>query len=117
VAYKLKRLYTSVDLSQQYVDAARDRIGASDGLPVEGEGQGEWPEHADAELCWLYGENKVPYRQLCDRPKLLSLLTTKLNDRLGKTVHYTPNQVLERLGRLEQTAKLSAQLSDRVSSI
>jgi DNA modification methylase len=117
VAHKLNRQYTSIDLSQQYVEAARERIGASEGLPVEGEGQSEWPEHAEAELCWLYSENKVPYRQLQGSPKLLAMLASKLNDRLRKTVHYAPDEVLERLGRLEQSAKLSAQLSDRVNSI
>jgi len=87
------------------------------GLPVEGEGRPDWPEHAEAELCWLYGENKVPYKELCTSAKLLSLLTGKLNDRSGKSVLYTPDEVIERLGQLERGAKLAAHLSDRVNSI
>ena len=98
-------------------EAARQRIADSEGLPVEGEGRSDWPDHAEAELCWLYSENKVPYKQLCTSAKLLSLLTAKLNDRLRKSVLYTPEEVLERLGQLEHSAKLSAQLSDRVNSI
>ena len=117
VAYKLGRLYTSIDLSEQYAEAAQQRIAGSEGLPLEGEGRPDWPEHADLELCWLYSENKVPYRQLCTSAKLLSLLTAKLNDRLQKAVRYTPKEVLERLDQLERSAKLNAQLSDRVNSI
>jgi DNA modification methylase len=53
VAHKLGRVYTSIDLSEQYVEAARQRIADSEGLPVEGEGLPDWPEHAEAELRWL----------------------------------------------------------------
>jgi len=117
VAHKLNRVYTSADVSEQYVEAAHERIANSEGLPVEGEGVPDWPEHAEAELCWLYSENKVPYKQFHTSPRLLSLFSAKLNDRLRKTDHYTPEEVLDRLSRLERSAKLNAQLSDRVNSI
>ena len=117
VAHKLNRTYTSIDLSEQYAEAAQQRITGSEGLPLEGEGRPDWPEHADLELCWLYSENKVPYRQFHVSPKLLSLFTAKLNDRLKRPVLYTPEEVLERLDQLERSAKLNAQLSDRVNSI
>jgi len=115
VAHKLNRTYTSSDMSEQYVEAAQQRIANSEGLPVEG--VPDWSEHAEAELCWLYSENKIPYKQFHASPRLLALFTAKLNDRLRKTDHYTPEEVLDRLGRLERSAKLNAQLSDRVNSI
>ncbi len=117
VAHKLNRTYTSSDMSEQYVEAARQRIANSEGLPVEGEGAPDWPEHAEAELCWLYSENKVPYKQFHVSANLLSLFTAKLNDRLGKANHYTPQEVLDRLGQLERSCRLNAQLSDRMNSI
>ncbi len=107
VARKLNRRFTTVDLSEEYVAAARERVAESEGLPVEGEGLPDWPEHADAELRWLYSENKVPLRQLCENRMLLSLLTKKLNTRLQKTRHYTPEEVDERLGLLDRSGKLS----------
>ena len=100
VACKLGRRYTTIDLSETYVEATRQRIAESAGLPVEGEGKPEWPEHADAELRWLFSENKVPRRQLCESRFLLTLFTKKLNLRLQKKRHYTPEEVLERLKSL-----------------
>jgi site-specific DNA-methyltransferase (adenine-specific) len=117
VAYKLGRTYSSTDLSEEYVRATRERIAQSKGLPVEGEGMGDWPEHAEAELRWLYSENKVPYSRLCASPALLSIFTAKLNQRLQKTDLYTPEQVQERLTLLEESCRLNAQLSDRFSSV
>ena len=89
VAHKLNRTYTTIDLSETYVQAARERIADSKGLPVEGNGQPDWPEHADAELKWLYSENKIPVRHLCESRFLLSLFTKKLNGRLQKKQPYT----------------------------
>jgi DNA modification methylase len=106
-AHKLNRRFTTIDLSGEYVEAARHRVAESNGLPVEGEGLPDWPEHADAELRWLYSENKVPLRQLCANPMLLALLTKKLNARLHKTRHYTPEEVDERLDLLDRSGKLS----------
>lgn len=107
VAYKLGRQYTTIDLSETYVQATRERIAESTGLPVEGEGMPDWPEHADAELRWLYGENKISRRQLCESRFLLTLFTKKLNQRLQKKRHYKPEEVTERLLQLERSAKLS----------
>ncbi|MDI6447744.1 DNA-methyltransferase [Anaerobaca lacustris] len=115
VAHKLNRLYTSMDLSEQYVEAARQRIAEAKGLPIDGES--DWTEHAEDELRWLYSENKAPYKQLKASPKLLSLFTAKLNDRLRRSVPYTPQEILDRLGEMERFCKLNAQLSDRVNSI
>ena len=107
VAHKLNRGYTSIDLSSEYVEAARRRIDESEGLPVEGEGRPDWPEHADLELRWLYGENKVPLSQLRADDMLVSLLTAKLNMRLHKKQHYTVDEVRERLDQLDRRAVLS----------
>lgn len=107
VAHKLRRVYTSIDISKPYAEAARQRIADSEGLPVEGEDLPLWPEHADAELKWLYSENKVPVRQLRESRFLLSLFTRKLNERLQRERHYTTKEVCERLRELERTAKLS----------
>jgi DNA modification methylase len=115
VAHKLNRKFTTIDISEIYVQAARERIDQSEGLPVEGEGMADWPEHADTELRWLYSENKMPVRQLRANRLLLSLFTKKLNARLSKTRHYTIEEVDERLDRLERTAKLSP--LDKTSSV
>ena len=117
VAHKLGRVYSSTDLSEEYVQAARERIANCEGLPVEGEGQSQWPEHALAELRWLYGENKVPLSRLCASEVLLSIFTAKLNQRLQKTDLYTAEQVKEKLIELEDRCALNAQLSDRFSSV
>jgi DNA modification methylase len=100
VAHKLNRTYTTIDLSETYVEAAKERIAESEGLPVEGNGSPDWPEHADAELKWLYGENKIPVRQLCTNRPLLSLFTKKLNGRLQKKQPFTIKEVSDRLNLL-----------------
>ena len=100
VAHKLNRIYTSIDISETYVQAARERIADSEGLPVEGNGSTDWPEHADAELKWLYSENKIPVRHLCANRLLLSLFTKKLNGRLQKKQPYTIKEVSARLNLL-----------------
>ncbi len=99
VAHKLNRTYTSIDISETYVQAAKERIADSEGLPVEGNGS-DWPEHADAELKWLYSENKIPIRHLCENKLLLSLFTKKLNGRLQKRQPYTIKEVSDRLNLL-----------------
>jgi site-specific DNA-methyltransferase (adenine-specific) len=97
VAHKLNRKFTTIDISEEYVEAARKRVAECEGLPVEGEGLPDWPEHADNELKWLYGENRIPLSQLCKNRILLTLFTKKLNGRLQKTVPYTARQVHDRL--------------------
>ncbi len=112
VAHKLNRTYTSIDISETYAQAAKERIADSEGLPVERapkrdsprlgtQGNGsDWPEHADAELKWLYSENKIPVRYLCANRLLLSLFTKKLNARLQKKQPYTIKEVKDRLNLL-----------------
>jgi DNA modification methylase len=124
VAHKLRRTFTTIDLSEEYVGAAQKRIAAV-GRASSHDPSGErgrspckepaWPEQADAELRWLYSENKLPVRQLCANRPLLSLFTRKLNARLDGARHYTADEVGERLDRLDRRAKLSP--LDKTSSI
>ncbi|MHC4244365.1 MAG: hypothetical protein ACYSU4_18320, partial [Planctomycetota bacterium] len=106
VAHKLNRVYTGIEISEEYVKESEKRIKESEGLPVEGEGFPKWPEHADQELKWLYHENKVPDGQLRKNKMLLALFTTKLNNRLKKIQHYTPDEVTDRLEKLRKSGKL-----------
>jgi len=112
VAHKLNRQYTTIDVSEAYVEAARGRIEEAEGLPVEGDGKPKWPQHADDELRWLYSECRIPLRHLCSNRTFLTLFTTKLNRRLQKTEPYTTAQVHDRLYVLSSTLspidKLSA---------
>ncbi|UCD00265.1 MAG: site-specific DNA-methyltransferase, partial [Phycisphaerales bacterium] len=85
VAHKLNRVYTGIDISKNYVQEAERRIRESEGLPIEGESKQKWNEHLEAELKWLYHENKVPTEQLEDDPVLLTLFSEKFNKRVGKT--------------------------------
>lgn len=107
VSRKLNRRFTTIDISEAYVEAARARMQECQGLPVEGQGLPDWPDHADLELRWLYSENKIPLSQLNANDTLLSLFTEKLNRRLRKKRCYTPAEVYERLGQLQETGKLS----------
>jgi DNA modification methylase len=104
VAHKLGRTFTTIDLSEEYVLAARKRL---DKDTVGTAHPTDWPEQADAELRWLYSENKLPVRQLRANRPLLSLFTNKLNARLDGARHYTTEEVGERLDQLERSAKLS----------
>jgi site-specific DNA-methyltransferase (adenine-specific) len=114
VAHKLNRIYTGIEISKSYVKDSRTRIRQSEGLPVEGEGLSKWPIHADRELKWLYHENKVPDGQLRKNKALLTLFTTKLNDRLKKVQQYTPNEVTDRLEKLRKAGKLGALREERI---
>ncbi len=105
VAHKLGRQYTTIDLSEDYVEAAKQRIRNASVCRWKATA---WPEHADAELRWLYAENKVLRRQLCESRFLLTLFTKKLNQRLQKKRHYTPAQVGERLTLLERSRQAHA---------
>jgi SAM-dependent methyltransferase len=107
VAHKLNRAYASIDLSQTYAEAARERISEAEGLPVESEDQPYWPPHAELELRWLFGENKLPLRQLRADAALLSLFTAKLNQRLQKQQPFTPEEVYLRLDQLDRTGRLN----------
>lgn len=112
VAYKLRRHYTTFDLSEDYVEAAEKRIAESSGLPVDGDGQPDWPQHADDELRWLYGESKMPLQYLCTNQMLLAIFTQKLNSRLQKEVPYTTRQVHDRLYALGSALSPFDKLSD-----
>lgn len=114
VAHKLKRIYTGIEISEEYVKESRIRIEYSEGLPVEGVGLPKWPEHADRELKWLYHENKVPDGQLRKNKILLSIFTAKLNERLKKTQLYTPDEIVDRLEALRKAGKLGALREERV---
>ena len=114
VAHKLNRIYTGIEISKSYVKDSRARIGQSKGLPVEGEGLPKWPIHAERELKWLYHENKVPDGQLRKNKALLTLFTTKLNERLKKVQQYTPNEVTDRLEKLRKSGKLGALREERI---
>jgi site-specific DNA-methyltransferase (adenine-specific) len=107
VAHKLKRYYTSIDVSSEYVGEAKRRIDESEGLPIEGEGNFEWTDHIDQELKWLYHENKIPTEQLESNAKLKTLFAQKLNLRLGQRKTYpSVGQVMKRLIQLRKRAKL-----------
>ncbi len=120
VAHKLGRFYTTFDLSERYVEAAKKRISATangrdgDGRPAAGS-CATWSDRADAELRWLYSENKITIRQLAADHRLLALLTLKLNHRLQRCEHYTPEEVCRRLGVLDRTGKLAP--LDKVSAV
>ena len=116
VAHKLNRVYTGIEISEKYKKESEKRIKESEGLPVEGEGLPKWPEHADRELKWLYHENKVPDGQLSKNKILLSIFATKLNERLKKIYHYTPDEIIDRLEKLRKAGKLGGLREERVRS-
>ena len=107
VAHKLNRVYTTIDMSEVYVEATRERIAESQGLPLEDGDLSDWPAHVDDEIRWLFSENKVPVHQLRRDPMLLSLFVDKLNQRVRRAEPYTTAEVKARLLELDRTAKLS----------
>ena len=107
VAHKLNRIYTGIDISKNYVNDSEKRIRESEKLPIEGEGKQEWSEHLEAELKWLYHENKVPTEQLKDDPVLLTLFSGKFNKRVGKIQNpFQPKQIIKHLIQMRKSAKL-----------
>jgi adenine specific DNA methylase Mod len=107
VAHKINRNYTGIEISKEYVKESIVRIQQSEGLPVEGEGKRQWNDHLDAELKWLYHENKIPSDRLVGDPYLLSLFTDKFNKRIGnKRNPFQPPDVLKHLVQLRKSAKL-----------
>jgi site-specific DNA-methyltransferase (adenine-specific) len=107
VAHKLKRKYTGIEISGEYVKESKDRIDKSEGFPIAGEGKREWNDHLDAELKWLYHENKIPSERLIEDPYLLSLFTDKFNNRIGETRNpFQPLDVKKHLVQLRKSAKL-----------
>jgi len=107
VAAKLHRRYTGIELSGEYVRRSRDRINACKNVGIEGEVKHKWTEHLEAELKWLYHENKVPSDQLVGDNFLLALFTEKFNSRVaGQTDLFHPTEIRDRLMRMRKSAKL-----------
>jgi site-specific DNA-methyltransferase (adenine-specific) len=107
VAAKLKRKYTGIEISKKYVTESRKRIKESKELPVEGVDALEWSDHMNAELKWLYHENKIPSDRLIDDPYLLSLFTNKFNKRVGESRNLIqPSELKKHLVQLRKSAKL-----------
>lgn len=107
VAHKLKRNYFGIEISPDYVKDARKRVDESEGLPIEGEVEKAWNKHYDSELKWFYHENKIKTETLEINEHLLTLFTTKFNQRIGKIVNpYTPKDVKKRLVYLRKAGKL-----------
>ena len=106
-AHKLNRVYTGIDISEEYVREAERRIRECEGLPVEGEGGQKWNEHLEAELKWLYHENKVPTEQLSSDSFLLTLLSEKFNKRVGKIrTPFQPKEIIEHLIQKRKSGEL-----------
>jgi site-specific DNA-methyltransferase (adenine-specific) len=106
-ARKLNRKYTGIEISARYVKESKIRIEKTTGQPVEGEGTRQWSDHLDAELKWLYHENKIPSDRLIEEPYLLSLFTDKFNKRIGQTRNsFQPMDVKKHLVQLRKSAKL-----------
>lgn len=109
VAAKLKRKYTGIEISSDYMKESRKRIEKHKNDPIEGEGPRQWSPHLDYELKWLYHENGVPSGQLSqDKDKLL-LFAAKFNS-IVKSIEtpFTPSEVLRRLIILRKSGKLEA---------
>ena len=107
VAAKLNRRYTGIELSQEYVRRSRERIKACKNVGIEGESEHKWTEHLEAELKWLYHENKVPTEQLADDPFLLRLFTEKFNDRVGDGQNpFQLKEIKQHLIQMRKSAKL-----------
>ncbi|MBL7184889.1 MAG: site-specific DNA-methyltransferase [Phycisphaerae bacterium] len=106
-AHKLNRVYTGIDISEEYVKEAERRIRECKGLPIEGESKQGWNEHLEAELKWLYHENKVPTEQLDADSFLLTLFSEKFNTRVRKTRNpFQPREIRDRLIQMRKSAKL-----------
>lgn len=107
VAAKLGRRFTAIEISEEYVLKSKERIRTCRNLDIEGEGKQEWNEHLEAELKWLYHENKVPTEQLEDDSILLTLFAEKFNKRVGATKNpFQPKQIIKHLIQMRKSAKL-----------
>jgi len=107
VSAKLGRNYTGIEISEEYVRKSRERIESSKNLAVEGEVKPKWNERLEAELKWLYHENKVPTEQLGEDPILLDLFANKFNQRAGTTLNpFPPKQIMRHLTQMRKSAKL-----------
>lgn len=107
VAHKLKRKYTGIEVSKKYVEGTLKRLEQSKRYPIEGEGKRNWNRHLDAELKWIYHENKIPSDRLIADPYLLGLFTKKFNKRIGESKHpFQPQDIQKHLIQLRKSAKL-----------
>ena len=107
VAAKLGRNFTGIDISEEYVRKSKERVKSCRNLAIEGEGKPKWNEQLEAELKWLYYENKVPTEQLKDDPLLLTLFAEKFNNRIGATKNpFQPKQIIKRLIQMRKSARL-----------
>jgi DNA modification methylase len=107
VAAKLGRNFTGIDISKEYVRKSNERVKSSGNSAIEGEGKPKWNEQLEAELKWLYHENKVPTEQLEDEPLLLTLFAEKFNKRIGTTKNiFQPKQIIRHLIQMRKSAKL-----------
>jgi len=107
VAAKLGRCYTGIDISEEYVALAKERIRSCANAAIEGEARLGWNEHLEAELKWLYHENKVPTEQLDRHPELLALFAEKFNERIKATRNpFQPKQIIKHLMQMRKIAKL-----------
>jgi len=107
VAAKLNRRFTGIELSKEYVARSRKRVKGCKKLGIEGEGKHEWTERIEAELKWLYHENKVPSEQLADDAALLTLFTEKFNTRIGASASpLQPGEVKKHLFQMRKGARL-----------
>ena len=107
VAAKLGRNFTGIDISEEYVRKSKERVQSCRNLAIEGEAKPKWNEQLEAELKWLYHENKVPTEQLENDHVLLTLFTEKFNKRLGTVQNpFQPKQIIKHLIQMRKSAKL-----------
>ena len=107
VAAKLGRSFTGIDISKEYVRKTRERVRSCKNLDIEGEGKTRWNQHLEAELKWLYHENKVPTEQLEYDPALLTLFAEKFNKRVGMLPNpFQPKQIIKHLIQMRKSTKL-----------
>jgi len=107
VSAKLGRNFTGIDISDEYVHKSKERIRDCKNFAIEGESKQRWNEQLEAELKWLYHENKVPTEQLIDEPVLLTLFAEKFNKRVGAIQNpFQPKQIIKHMIQMRKSAKL-----------
>jgi len=117
VAAKLGRKFTGIDISEEYVRKSKERVESCKNLAIEGEGKPKWNEQLEAELKWLYHENKVPTEQLEDESILLTLFAEKFNARISTNgIPLSVKEIKKRLIKLRKSGKLGALRGERIRS-
>jgi len=102
-ASRLKRLYTGIEISSDYVKQSRQRLCHTKRKAVR---KSNSNEHVDDEIKWLHQENKVSYEQLINDRNLLDIFTEKLNARSADKI-FKPIEVEEKLQFLQRAGKLA----------